>query len=81
MAVQVGNRLMINGSAELAAAHLHDIRLMNNGVMWPPRGTFPNESWVRANASTVKDFSNLCWLVGRDVSRQLENKVCVYQLY
>ena len=62
MAVQVGNRLMMNQSAELAAADLYDIKLMNNGVMWPPIGTYPNESWVPANASTLASFSNLCWL-------------------
>lgn len=72
MAVNVGNRLMMNQSAELAAAHTYDIRLLNNGVMWPPIGTPPNESWAQANASSLASFSNLCWLSGRDLYRSHE---------
>ena len=77
VAVEVGNGLMMNQSAEEAGAHLYDIRLMNNGVMWPPHGATPNETWVRANATTVSTFSNLCWLTGRDTYRALGGTVAV----
>ena len=77
MAVNVGNRLMMNQSAELAAAHLYDIRLFNNGVMWPPNPKLPNETWVAANATTLASFSDLCWLTGRDTFRALGGTVTV----
>ena len=77
MAVEVGNRLMMNQSAELAAARLYDVRLYNNGVMWPPNPKVPNETWVAANATTLSGFSNLCWLTGRDTFRALGGKVTI----
>jgi sialate O-acetylesterase len=77
MAVEAGNRLMMNQSAELAAASLYDVRLFNNGVMWPPNPKVPNETWLVANATTVRDFSNLCWLTGRDTFRALGGNVTI----
>jgi hypothetical protein len=72
-------REAFNGTAEAAAAagYSGSIRILNNGIMWPPYGNTTGllAGWQHPNASTMADFSAVCWYSGWDVWRALGGSV------
>ena len=71
MALPLSRAFNATQEAAAAAQAMPLLRIVNNGIMWPPYGntTGLQRGWLHANATTLESFSATCYFAGRDLYR------------